>query len=32
MKRVRDAGAGAVFEMNKAVATQLLKGLRQATK
>lgn len=32
LKRVRDAGAGAVFEMNKAVAAQLLKGLRQATK
>jgi hypothetical protein len=32
LKRVRDAGAGAVFEMNKAVAAQLLKGFRQATK
>jgi hypothetical protein len=32
VKRVRDASAGAVFEMNKAVASQLLKGLRQATK
>ena len=32
LKRVRDAGAGAVFEMNKAVATQLLKGFRDAAK
>ncbi len=32
LKRARDAGAGAVFEMNKAVAAQLLKGFRQATK
>jgi hypothetical protein len=32
VKRVRDVGAGAVFEMNKAVAAQLLKGFRQATK
>ena len=32
VKRVRNAGAGAVFEMNKAVAAQLLKGFRQATK
>jgi hypothetical protein len=28
LKRVRDAGASAVFEMNKAVAAQLLKGVR----
>jgi len=28
LKRVRDAGASAVFEMNKAVATQILKGVR----
>jgi hypothetical protein len=32
VKRVRDAGAGVMFEMNKAVAAQLLKGFRQATK
>ena len=32
VKRVRNAGAGAVFEMNKAVAAQLLKGFRQATR
>jgi hypothetical protein len=32
LKRVRDARAGVVFEMNKAVANQLLKGFRQATK
>jgi hypothetical protein len=28
LKRVRDAGASAVFEMNKAVASQILKGVR----
>jgi hypothetical protein len=32
VKRVRDVGAGAMFEMNKALAAQLLKGLRSATK
>jgi len=32
VKRARDASAVAMFEMNKAVAAQLLKGLRQATK
>jgi hypothetical protein len=32
VKRVRDAGAGVFFEMNKAVAAQLLKGFREATK
>jgi hypothetical protein len=29
VKRVRDASASAVFEMNKAVASQILKGMRQ---
>jgi hypothetical protein len=28
LKRARDAGASAVFEMNKAVANQILKGMR----
>jgi hypothetical protein len=28
VKRARDAGASAVFEMNKAVASQILKGMR----
>jgi len=28
LKRVRDMGTGAVFEMNKAVAQQILKGMR----
>jgi hypothetical protein len=28
LKRVRDASASAVFEMNKAVASQILKGVR----
>ena len=32
VKRARDASAVAMFEMNRAVAAQLLKGLRQATK
>jgi hypothetical protein len=32
MKRARDAGAGVVFQMNKAVATQLLRGLRPRIK
>jgi hypothetical protein len=30
LKRVRDVGTSAVFEMNKAVATQILKGMRGA--
>jgi hypothetical protein len=28
LKRVRDMGTSAVFEMNKAVAQQILKGMR----
>jgi hypothetical protein len=32
VKRVRDASAEAMFEMNKALATQMLKGLRQAAR
>jgi hypothetical protein len=31
LKRVRDASASAVFEMNKAVASQILKGMRGDT-
>jgi hypothetical protein len=30
LKRVRDVGTSAVFERNKAVATQILKGMRGA--
>jgi hypothetical protein len=30
LKRVRDVGTSAVFEMNKAVAAQILKGMRGA--